>query len=117
MSAVAIPLPRAAADAPLVELQGVSRRFVKRLDIAEKIANRLGAHVREEVVHAVDRVDLHVDRRRGAGLVGESGCGKSTLGRMVAGILPPSEGAASIAAATSPACRATRRARWRWPCR
>ena len=26
------------------------------------------------------------------GLVGESGCGKSTLGRMVAGILPPSEG-------------------------
>ena len=26
------------------------------------------------------------------GLVGESGCGKSTLGRMVAGILEPSEG-------------------------
>jgi peptide/nickel transport system ATP-binding protein len=26
------------------------------------------------------------------GLVGESGCGKSTLGRMVAGILPPTEG-------------------------
>jgi peptide/nickel transport system ATP-binding protein len=26
------------------------------------------------------------------GLVGESGCGKSTVGRMVAGILPPTEG-------------------------
>jgi len=26
------------------------------------------------------------------GLVGESGCGKSTLGRMVAGILPTSDG-------------------------
>ena len=26
------------------------------------------------------------------GLVGESGCGKSTLGRMVAGIMPPSDG-------------------------
>jgi peptide/nickel transport system ATP-binding protein len=33
--------------------------------------------------------------RRGevVGLVGESGCGKSTLGRMVAGIMPPSDGA------------------------
>ena len=32
--------------------------------------------------------------RRGEvlGLVGESGCGKSTLGRMVAGIMPPTEG-------------------------
>jgi peptide/nickel transport system ATP-binding protein len=27
------------------------------------------------------------------GLVGESGCGKSTLGRVVAGILEPSDGA------------------------
>jgi peptide/nickel transport system ATP-binding protein len=92
MSAVAIPLPQADTDAPLVELQGVSRRFIKRLDIAEKIANRLGAHVREEVVHAVDRVDLHVDPGEVLGLVGESGCGKSTLGRMVAGIMEPTEG-------------------------
>ena len=57
MSAAAKPMAGAQADAPLVELQGVSRRFIKRLDIAEKIANRLGAHVREDVVHAVDRVD------------------------------------------------------------
>jgi peptide/nickel transport system ATP-binding protein len=92
MSAAAIPLPQAQADAPLVELKGVSRRFIKRLDIAEKIANRLGAHVREEIVHAVDRVDLHVDAGEVLGLVGESGCGKSTLGRMVAGIMEPTEG-------------------------
>jgi peptide/nickel transport system ATP-binding protein len=92
MSAVAIPLPQVDTDAPLVELQGVTRRFVKRLDIAEKIANRLGAHVREEIVHAVDRVDLDVDPGEVLGLVGESGCGKSTLGRMVAGIMTPTEG-------------------------
>jgi peptide/nickel transport system ATP-binding protein len=48
--------------------------------------------LREEVVQAVDRVSLSLDEGEVLGLVGESGCGKSTLGRMVAGILPPSEG-------------------------
>jgi oligopeptide/dipeptide ABC transporter ATP-binding protein len=88
----AVPAMAAEAATPLIELRGVTKRFVRRLDLAEKIANRLGAHVQEQVVHAVDRVDLHVDPGEVLGLVGESGCGKSTLGRMVAGILEPSDG-------------------------
>ncbi|WP_198369801.1 ABC transporter ATP-binding protein [Roseomonas rosulenta] len=80
------------AGAPMVELRGISRRFEKKLDFAGKIAKRLGAPVREEVVHAVDKVDLTIRKGEVVGLVGESGCGKSTLGRMVAGILPPSDG-------------------------
>ena len=43
-------------------------------------------------MHAVDRVDLSIRQGEVVGLVGESGCGKSTLGRMVAGILPTSDG-------------------------
>jgi peptide/nickel transport system ATP-binding protein len=77
---------------PLVELRGVSKRFSRPLDLAEKIARRLGADVRENVVHALDRVDLAVHEGEVVGLVGESGCGKSTLGRIVAGIHEPSEG-------------------------
>ncbi|HEX2112849.1 MAG TPA: ABC transporter ATP-binding protein [Alphaproteobacteria bacterium] len=88
----AVPAISVQTAAPLIELRGVSKRFVRRLDLAEKIANQLGAHVQEQVVHAVDRVDLHVDPGEVLGLVGESGCGKSTLGRMVAGILEPSDG-------------------------
>src|SRR5690554_4998695 len=77
---------------PLLRLEGVSKRFVKRLDFAGRLAARLGADLREEVVHAVESVDLTVAPGEVLGLVGESGCGKSTLGRVVAGILPASEG-------------------------
>jgi len=77
---------------PMLELRDITRRFEKKLDFAGRIAQRLGAPVREEIVHAVDRVNLTVRKGEVVGLVGESGCGKSTLGRMVAGILPPTEG-------------------------
>ena len=77
---------------PLLELREVSKRFVKSLDAAEKLANLLGAGRREVVVHAVDGVSLNIAKGEVVGLVGESGCGKSTLGRVVAGIHEASDG-------------------------
>jgi peptide/nickel transport system ATP-binding protein len=79
--------------APLLELRGSSRRFVKPLDTAGRLANLLGAQAREEVVHAVDQVDLAVQEGELVGLVGESGCGKSTLARLAVGLLELSAGA------------------------
>ncbi len=80
------------ARPPLVELRKISRRFVRPLDTSMRIANAFGAGMREQVVSAVDRVDLAIEAREIVGLVGESGCGKSTLGRLVVGLLPSSEG-------------------------
>jgi peptide/nickel transport system ATP-binding protein len=82
-----------AAQPPLIELKGVSRRFGKRADFAARLAQKLGLAKPYPVVRAVDNVDLSVRKGEVLGLVGESGCGKSTLGRIVAGIIPPSSGA------------------------
>ena len=75
-----------------LEIKGLDKKFVKPLDMAGKMARSLGSKIREEVVHAVNNVDLSIAEGVVVSLVGESGCGKSTLGRMVAGILEPTCG-------------------------
>ncbi len=81
-------------DTPLVDLQGVTKRFGAqpapgRFGTAMR---RLGWRRQPVVTHAVDGVDLAVRPGEVVGLVGESGCGKSTLGRIAAGLLAPTGG-------------------------
>ena len=76
----------------VLQIQQVSRRFVKTPGAIEKLASWMGADFSVQTIHAVDQVSFEVNRGEVVGLVGESGCGKSTLGRMIAGLLPLSEG-------------------------
>jgi len=46
----------------------------------------------KEVMRAVDKVNLWIKKRETLGLVGESGCGKTTLGRIIVGLIKPTEG-------------------------
>ncbi len=78
----------------MIRLEGITKRFVRKLDVAARLANLLGAGLKGEVVQALDRVDLDIAPGEVVGLVGESGCGKSTLGRIAAGLMMPSAGRA-----------------------
>jgi D-xylose transport system ATP-binding protein len=62
----------AATGTPLLELEGVSKRFGP--------------------VQALDRVDFAVSAGEVVGLVGDNGAGKSTLVKAIAGINPPDSG-------------------------
>ncbi len=81
---------------PIMELRNVSKRFGPTYDASARFTRSVGRYFgkmpREETVHAVDTVSMTIQRGEVIGLVGESGCGKSTLGRMVAGIMRPSDG-------------------------
>jgi oligopeptide/dipeptide ABC transporter ATP-binding protein len=81
---------------PLMELRGVSKRFVRTLSLGDRVAAKLGAAVETREVRAVEAVTLSIVAGETLGLVGESGCGKSTLGRIAAGILPPTTGDALL---------------------
>lgn len=79
--------------APIVELRRVSKRFAQQHDYADRLAAMLARRrLLDHAVRAVDDVSLSFARGEVLGLVGESGCGKSTLGRIVAGIIEPTEG-------------------------
>ncbi len=77
---------------PFLTVENASKRFMPELSIGERLAKQLGAAVETRPVQALDRVSLEIASGETLGIVGESGCGKSTLGRLIAGILPPSEG-------------------------
>ncbi len=79
-----------------VEVEEVSKLFAPRLTFGERIAAALGSAIETRTVRALDRVSLSIRPGEVVGLVGESGCGKSTLGRIIAGTLPPTSGAARI---------------------
>lgn len=105
------PAPEDEATPPLVSLRDVSKRFGQSLDLAGRIAYRLGVGHQARIVHALDGINLDILPGEVVGLVGESGSGKSTLGRIVAGLHAPSSGVVSwegtdVRTLTGPARRA-----------
>jgi NitT/TauT family transport system ATP-binding protein len=47
-------------------------------------------------VHALDKIDVRIRNREFVAVLGPSGCGKSTLLKVLAGLIPPTEGTVSF---------------------
>lgn len=78
---------------PLVQIRGLEKRFDLSGSLLEQITFEGGRFRRkQEAVHAINGVDLDVQRGEALCVVGESGCGKSTVARTVMGLLSPSAG-------------------------
>ena len=70
----------AAPTAPLLETKDLTHHF------------RVGRGFSRKMLHAVDNVNLTVDRQEIVALAGESGSGKSTIARLLAGVYKPTGG-------------------------
>jgi NitT/TauT family transport system ATP-binding protein len=81
MDAPVATAARVAAEAPLVQVQGVRRTYHKG-----------GAND----LLVLDGVSLELRRNEIVSLLGRSGSGKSTLLRIIAGLMPPSAGTVTI---------------------
>jgi oligopeptide/dipeptide ABC transporter ATP-binding protein len=76
-------MPQNGADAPILEVQNLSKYFFERTSFLSR---------EKSVLKAVNRVSLSVSKGEVLGLVGESGCGKTTLGRTIARLYEATDG-------------------------
>ena len=76
----------------LVSVRGLTRVF----DVSKPWLNRLIERLPKRFLTAVSDVSFEVPERSTYALVGESGSGKSTIGKMVVGLLTPTEGEIEI---------------------
>jgi len=76
----------------LVAVRGLSRIF----DVSKPWLNRVIERRPRALLTAVSEVSFEVEARSVYALVGESGSGKSTIGKIIVGLLPPSDGHVEI---------------------
>jgi oligopeptide/dipeptide ABC transporter ATP-binding protein len=81
-----VPEP-AAAPAPLLEVEGLTKHFPVRRHMFSRS---------RAMLRAVDGISFSVGSGETLGLVGESGCGKSTAGKVILRLIEPTAGSVRL---------------------
>lgn len=76
----------------LISVRNLTRVF----DVSKPWLNRVIERLPKSLLTAVSDVSFDVEERSVYALVGESGSGKSTIGKIVVGLVPPSEGTVEV---------------------
>ncbi len=76
----------------LVSVRNLTRIF----DVSKPWLNRLIERLPRALLKAVHDVSFEIEEKTIYGLVGESGSGKSTIGKMIVGLLPPTDGSVEV---------------------
>jgi ABC-type polysaccharide/polyol phosphate transport system ATPase subunit len=93
-------------DEPIVDLRGVGVRY--RLprggvrSIKEYLLQAVRGQLRFDDFWALEDVEIRVGRGERVGVIGRNGAGKSTLLQVIAGVLPPTTGLASVHGRVAP---------------
>jgi len=77
-------------EEPLVSCRGLRKWFPVRNDFFSQMRGK------EEWLKAVNGIDIDVFQEDMYCLAGESGCGKTTIGKLLIGLLEPTEGSVFI---------------------
>jgi oligopeptide/dipeptide ABC transporter ATP-binding protein len=76
----------------LISVRGLTRVF----DVSKPWLNRVIERLPKALLTAVSDVSFEIERNSVYALVGESGSGKSTIGKIIVGLVPPSDGHVEI---------------------
>lgn len=76
--------------APFIQIAGLEKAFPLRQGLFANLYQQQG--YQHPHVHALNGINLTIDRGEVVCVVGETGCGKSTLARVLMGLLEPSKG-------------------------
>jgi peptide/nickel transport system ATP-binding protein len=77
---------------PIIKVENLTRIF----DVSKPWLNRVIERQPRALLTAVSEVSFEVPENSVYALVGESGSGKSTIGKIIVGLVPPSEGMVEI---------------------
>lgn len=84
----------------MIDVNGVSVKYIlgdiKELSLKEFFVRKMRGEVITQEFWALRNINFHINKGELLGIIGSNGSGKSTILKVLAGIMPPSEGTVEV---------------------